>query len=117
MLSCSAPFAASVRNNVAEVIDVPEHLVEAFRRALELSPITLPVKDAHRVFDGIEVVEELRDRLTQLRCFSSSRGGCKHLENLGTKAVLFKAKATCHARGELTARVQRLAEYGPRCSV
>ena len=72
MLSCSAPFAASVRNVVAEVIDVPEHLVEVFRRAFKLPPITFPVKNAHRVFDGIEVVEELRDRLTQLRCFSSS---------------------------------------------
>ena len=51
---------------------MPEHLVEVFRRALQLSPITFPVKDAHRVFDGKEVVEELRDRLTQLRCFSSS---------------------------------------------
>jgi hypothetical protein len=94
MLSCSAPFAASVRNDVAEVIDVPEHLVEAFSRARQFSPITFPEKDAHRVLDGIEVVEELRDRLTQLRCFSSSWRRCKHLQNMGTNTVLFKAKCS-----------------------
>lgn len=93
MLSFSEPFAASFRNYVAEAVNVPEHLVEVFRRALKFSPITFPVKDAHRVLDGIEVVEELRDRLTQLRCFSSSwRRRCKHLQNMGTNTVLFKAK-------------------------
>jgi hypothetical protein len=91
MLSFSAPFAASFRNYVAEAVNVPEHLFEVFRRALQLSPITFPVKDAHRVFDGKEVVEELRDRLTQLRCFRSSCRRCKHVQNMGTNTVLFKA--------------------------
>jgi hypothetical protein len=92
MLSYSEPFAASSRNHVAEAVNVFAHLVEVFGRALEFSPITFPVKDAHRVFDGIEVVEELRDRLTQLRCFSSSWRRCKHPQNMGTNAVLFNAK-------------------------
>jgi hypothetical protein len=92
MLSCSAPFAASSCNHVAEAVNVLEHLVEVFGRALEFSPITFPVKDAHRVFDGKKVVEELRDRLTQLRCFSSSWRRCKHRRNMGTNTVLFKAK-------------------------
>ena len=98
MLSCSVPFAASSRNHVTEVINVFEHLVEVFGRALELSPITFPVKGAHRMFDGIEVVEELRDRLTQLHCFSSSWRRRKHPRNMGTNTVLFKAVSPA-ARG------------------
>lgn len=88
LLSCSELFAASSRNHVAEAVNVLEHLVEVFGCALEFSAITFPVKDAHRVFDGIEVVEESRDRLTQLRCFSSSWRRCKHLRNMGTNTVL-----------------------------
>ena len=89
---CSERFAASPRNHVAETVNVPEHLVEVFGRAFEFSPITIPVKDAHRVFDGEEVIEQLRNRLTQLRCFSSSWRRRKHPQNMGTNTVLFKAK-------------------------
>jgi hypothetical protein len=110
MLSCSEPFAASSRNHFAEAVNVFEHLVEVFGRAPEFSPITFPVKDAHRVFDGIEVVEELRDRLTQLRCFSSSWRRCKHLQNMGTNAVLFKAKWPATRE-----RNRSLAKCGSNC--
>jgi hypothetical protein len=47
------------------------------------------------MFDSKQVVEELRDRLTQLRCFSSSWRRRKHRQNMGTKTVLFKAKTAC----------------------
>jgi len=87
VLCCSERFAASPRNHVAETVNVPEHLVEVFGRAFEFSPITIPVKDAHRVFDGEEVIEQLRNRLTQLRCFSSSRRRRKHPQNMGTNTV------------------------------
>lgn len=89
--SCTL-LAAGFRDQVAEPIDVSEHVIEIVRGALELSSITFAVKGLrHRVFDGEDLVEELRNRLTQLHCVSSSWRRCKHDQNVGTKAVLFKA--------------------------
>jgi hypothetical protein len=57
--------AASFGDHVAEPIDVPEHLVEIFRGALKLAAITLALKQLHRLLDRENLIEDLRDRLTQ----------------------------------------------------
>ena len=90
--SCTL-LVTSVRDDFAEPVDMPKHVIEILGRALELSWITFPVKDVHRVFDGKHLVEEFRNRLAQLRCVSPSWRRGKHARPVGTKAVLFKMLA------------------------
>jgi len=80
----------SFRDHLAEPVDVAEHVIEVVDSTLELSSITLAVEDLHRVFDGKDLVEELRDRVTEPECFRSSWCCLSHARNVGTKAVPFK---------------------------
>ena len=66
------PFAPGICDHVAEPIDVPEHLIEIIRGAIKLAPIALAVEELHRMFDGKDLVEELRDCLPQLQGFRPS---------------------------------------------
>jgi hypothetical protein len=70
---------------------MPEHLTETVSRTVQFSSITLAMKGLHRIFDDIDLVEELRDRLTELYCIRPARGLGIHCQHVGTKAVLFKA--------------------------
>jgi hypothetical protein len=67
-----------------------EHLIEILSRAFQLKTITLAAEDFHRVLDGIELVEELGDGLTELCCIRST-GLLIHSHHVGIKALLFKA--------------------------
>lgn len=86
----NAVLCTCFREHVAKRVHVTEHFVEALGRALKLRTVALAMEHVHRMLDGVELVEELRDRLAQFRCVGSSWRRCEHAKDVGTKVVLFK---------------------------
>jgi hypothetical protein len=81
-------------NEVAEFVDVSQHLIEVLRRSVKRRRMGLPVEYFHRIFNGVCLLEQMRDGAPQFVCFGPAR---RHALDVGTKVIHFKV---------LTSRVQ-----------
>src|SRR5262245_13546082 len=99
---CCVLLGTRVCDQLAEPIQGAEHLIKILHGALKLARLVFAVKDLHRLFDGKNLVEQLRDRLTQLQCFRSSWRSFSHPQYVGTKSGTFQAAAS--AAGDRSTR-------------
>jgi hypothetical protein len=85
-------LAACLRYHVTECVHLTKHFIEVLGRPPELRRVTLAMEQFHAVLDSVELVEKLRNRLTQFGCVGPSWRRCKHPSNVGTKRVFFKRR-------------------------
>jgi hypothetical protein len=80
-----------IGNGVAQAINVPAKHLEILAGAHEVCVVALVLIEAHRQFDSVDLLEDLRDRAPDLvrRCPPYCR--LRHDRDVGTKEVHFKA--------------------------
>src|SRR5437016_2283602 len=76
------------RNNRTEPIDGGAHDLNILLRPREVLLSAFAIEQAHRVLDRVRLLEDLRDRLTQVVLVGSAHRG--HATIMGTKGIHFK---------------------------
>ena len=87
-------------NNGTEPINRGAHRLNIFLRPRELPLIAFTIEQAHRVLDRVRLLEELRDRLTEIVLIGSYGS---HARYVGTKAIHFKILAVIRHYADDTA--------------
>ena len=93
-------WLVGIGNNGSEAINRGSHHLNILLRPRELSLAAFTIEQAHRVLDRVRLLEELRDRLTEIVLIGSYGS---HARYVGTKAIHFKILAVIRHYADDTA--------------